>query len=123
MKSLNTHIILFIGIILAGLSQIIVRWQMSKVSDFPEPIFQRLLFFITLLFKPWILVAAVVTVFSAICWMITLMKFELSYAYPWTSLLYLYMLVAGYFLFGDVITAKKILGSLVIVLGVVLVAR
>ncbi|MDR2340601.1 MAG: hypothetical protein LBF40_10815 [Deltaproteobacteria bacterium] len=51
------------------------------------------------------------------------MKFELSYAYPWTSILYLYMLLAGYFLFGDIITTKKVIGSLVIVVGVVLIAR
>jgi drug/metabolite transporter (DMT)-like permease len=96
---------------------------MTKVGEFPEPLFQKLLFLLSILFKPWILLAACITILSAICWMITLMKFELSYAYPWTSILYLYMLLAGYFLFGDIITTKKVIGSLVIVVGVVLIAR
>ncbi|MDR2386832.1 MAG: hypothetical protein LBE80_04505 [Deltaproteobacteria bacterium] len=122
MKNINTHFYLFSAIFLAGLSQIIIRWQMTRVGLLPTILSQKIYFFLGLLLNPWIVVAIISTLISALCWLVTLTKFELSYAYPFTSVLYLYMLLAGYFLFGDLLTVKKIMGTLVIVFGVYLVA-
>jgi drug/metabolite transporter (DMT)-like permease len=122
MPKFADHTFLFASLLLNGISQIIMRWQMEGVT-LPDPIPAKLLVAARLLLKPWVMAAAAITLASAVCWMITLSKFELSYAYPWTAALYAYMLAAGCLLFGEVVTPMKILGTAVIVLGVVIVTR
>jgi drug/metabolite transporter (DMT)-like permease len=123
MKPVGSHLYLFASLFFAGLSQIIIRWQMSKVGEFPPIWTKKIAFAFALLLKPWIVAAVAVTAVSGLCWMVTLTKFEISYAYPWTSLLYLYMLVAGYFLFGDLMSSRKIFGTAVIIIGVYLISK
>ncbi|MDR1040206.1 MAG: hypothetical protein LBR80_08595 [Deltaproteobacteria bacterium] len=115
------HAYLLIAIALNGLSQIIMRWQMGGES-LPEGLLAKIPAAARYLLKPWVLVAVAVSASSAVAWMVTLTKFELSYAYPFTAALYVYMLVAGFLLFGEALTTMRIIGTAVIVLGVVLVA-
>ena len=123
MNTVSNHIYIFVSLFFAGLSQIIIRWQMSKVGELPILFLDKIIFIISMLTKPWIWISILAVGISGLFWMITLTKYEISYAYPWTSLLYLYMLVAGYFVFGDLITAKKLLGTLIIIFGVVLIYK
>ena len=50
-------------------------------------------------------------------------KFEISYAYPFVSLNYILVLLAGFFLFNESLTLTKIVGSLIVIVGVVLIAK
>jgi drug/metabolite transporter (DMT)-like permease len=123
MYKLIDHMYLFVALFLAGFSQIIVRWQMSKVGQIPEDFSDKILFVFHFLLRPWVWLAIVATFCSGFCWLITLTKFELSYAYPLTSVLYIYLLLAGIFIFGDIITFNKIFGTFIIILGVYFIAK
>jgi multidrug transporter EmrE-like cation transporter len=123
MQKLIDHCPLFIAIIFAGLSQIIVRWQMGKVGQLPELIWDKIVFIFHFLLIPWVWLALLCTFISGAAWLMTLTKFELSYAYPWTAILYVYLLLAGLFLFGDTVTFNKIIGTIVIVIGVCIIAK
>jgi drug/metabolite transporter (DMT)-like permease len=112
---------LAITLLLNCLSQIIMRWQMAG-EVLPEGILPKIPAALKLLFKPWVLVALFCTFVSGISWMITLTKFELSYAYPFTAALYALMLTAGWFFFGETVTPTRILGTTIIIFGVVLVS-
>lgn len=59
---------------------------------------------------------------STIFWIITLSKFDLSYAYPFLSIGYILILVVSYFLFKETITIFKVLGILAIMSGIVLIS-
>jgi drug/metabolite transporter (DMT)-like permease len=117
------HLYLICAILLAGGSQILVRWQIKKIGPLPESFWEKLLVIIPFMFKPWVLLAIVFTFFSAICWLVTLTKFELSYAYPWTSFLYIYLLLCGIFIFGDTVSFNKILGTLIIMVGIYFITK
>jgi multidrug transporter EmrE-like cation transporter len=123
MYKLIDHIYLFVAIFFAGLSQILVRWQMGNAGQLPELFWDKLFFVFHFLLRPWVWVALFATFISCICWLITLTKFELSYAYPWTSIIYVYLLLAGLFIFGDSITFNKILGTVIIIFGVYIIAK
>ena len=55
-------------------------------------------------------------------WHGTLRHYALSFAYPFLSLSYVVILIAGYALFGEVVTPAKIAGVGIIVFGVILMS-
>jgi drug/metabolite transporter (DMT)-like permease len=56
-------------------------------------------------------------------WLMALSRVPLSYAYPFASLSYVVMLVASYLLFREDISVMRLVGTLVIGLGVFLISR
>lgn len=60
---------------------------------------------------------------STIFWLAALSRVDLSYAYPFASLSYVLMLLASWQLFNEQITPLRLLGTLVIGFGVLLISR
>ena len=60
---------------------------------------------------------------SILVWMIVLSKVEVSYAYPFLSVGYVLSAVVGYIWFSENISPIRIVGILVICIGVVLISR
>lgn len=60
---------------------------------------------------------------SIVVWMVVLSKVEVSYAYPFLSIGYVLSAVAGYLWFAEHISPVRIVGIVVICIGVVLISR
>lgn len=60
---------------------------------------------------------------SIVIWMVVLSKVEVSYAYPFLSIGYVLSAVVGYFWFAESITPIRVVGIIVICVGVVLISR
>ena len=60
---------------------------------------------------------------SFLLWMVVLSKVDVSYAYPFLSIGYILSAVVGYYAFGENVTPIRILGIIVICIGVVLISR
>lgn len=60
--------------------------------------------------------------FSAVVWLFVLARIDVSVAYPFVSLGFLLTMTLGCTLFGEVFTIRKMMGTLVVMLGVYLVA-
>jgi len=60
---------------------------------------------------------------STILWILALKKVELSYAYPMVSLGYVFVFIASYFLFNEAVSWLRIGGAVLILAGIVLVAK
>lgn len=60
---------------------------------------------------------------SILLWMAVLSKVEVSYAYPFLSIGYILSAVAGYFWFQEDVSPIRIVGIIVICIGVVLISR
>ena len=84
------------------------------------PILRRLIELATV---PWLWVALSLYGVSVIVWLIGLSRVPVSQAYPLLSLGYVIMIGLAWWLFGEVPTVQRVVGILVIMLGVVLVAR
>lgn len=117
------HIYIFLTVILTVYSQLVMRWQVTRAGALPEDFGGRAAFVLDLLLSPWVLSALAATFFSGIAWMLAMTKFELSYAYPYVSLNYLLVLTASVFLFHESVTATKVVGTLMVVAGIVVLAR
>lgn len=60
---------------------------------------------------------------SMVFWLWVLSKIEVSKAYPFVSLGFLIIMVFSYFFLGESLSPQKLIGTLLVVAGVVLVAR
>ena len=60
---------------------------------------------------------------SIVVWLYVLAKTEVSYAYPFLSLGYIITAIAGYAFFSENLSINRIVGILVICIGVVLISK
>lgn len=76
-----------------------------------------------LLKNPWILAAFCLYVPGLLLYLFILTKFELSYAFPLISAVYIFILLFSWIFLKEDINTLKIIGTLIIILGIILVAK
>lgn len=125
MQATNLLLVL-ISVALSAGSQILLKYGMtsekvSAVLKHPEsnPVDIGLAIFLS----PMVLLGLFSFGLSALVWLFVLAKIPLSSAYPFVSLGIIVTVLAGCYLFGESITPYKIIGSGLIVLGIVLIAK
>lgn len=121
---LLNHIYILLTVFFAVSSQLIVKWQMSHHSlEHYNGIYDKFLFAIGMLIHPFIILSLVLTLLSGLSWMIAMTKFDISYAYPYTALGFVLILIFSSILFNEVMSIYKIVGMLLIVIGILVVSR
>jgi drug/metabolite transporter (DMT)-like permease len=73
--------------------------------------------------NPYVILGLAIYVTGTVFWLVALSRVELSYAYPFASLSYVVMLVASWLLFQENISLMRLLGTLVVGVGVFLISR
>ena len=73
--------------------------------------------------NPYVFTGFVVYLCANVFWLVALSRVDLSYAYPFASLSYVVMLIASWLFFKENITPVRLLGTLVICLGVFIIYR
>jgi multidrug transporter EmrE-like cation transporter len=73
--------------------------------------------------QPFILTGIGCYVVSVVVWILALSRVEVSIAYPMLSIGYVVNAIAAWYLFGEAVTAARLAGIGVIVIGVFIVAR
>lgn len=106
-------------VLLTVYGQLVVKWQVGDASRLSDPS-QRTAFLLGLLANPWVLSAFAAAFAAALCWMLAMVKLELSHAYPFISLSFVLVLFLSAALFGEPLTWPKIAGVALIVGGVAL---
>jgi len=106
-------------VLLTLYGQLIIKWQVSQAGAFPVGTNEKLWFLVSLVFNPWVMSGFIAAFLASICWMAAMTKFQLSHAYPFTSLSFVLVLLLSAVLFHESITFPKILGMIFIMIGVV----
>ena len=106
-----------------ALSQMLLKHGMNTIGkfDFSGQSLIRMIPVVAL--NPYVVGGLAVLVFSMGLHLMALSRVELSYAYPFLSVSYVLVLIAGYFWFGESINAARVLGVALICLGTFFVAR
>ena len=120
------YIYLFSTILLSVYSQIMIKWRVSTHFPdlhLPEGLLNKLLLMFTIVFDPFIFSGLVATFASGLFWMATMTKLDISFAYPFTSLGFILVLLFSYLLLGESMNSYKIIGVLFIMLGIVITSR
>lgn len=123
MARIVDHFFIFATIIFTVYSQLVMRWQVMAAGPLPVDTSGKVSYVINLLFTPWVLSGIVATFLAGVSWMLAMTKFEISYAYPFVGLNYILVLVAAFFLFNETLSVTKLIGSALVVVGVVVVSR
>jgi len=109
------------SILLNSAAQLCIRKGMLIVGNVGvSNIMQSLVSMITNFYLWLAMVCYGVSIFL---WMAVLSKVETSYAVPFQSLGFVVVAVAGYFLFNENVSLLRIVGILVICVGVYLISR
>lgn len=120
---MKNYMYIFGTILLTVFGQLILKWQVSKAGSFPKGSTEQMKFFLRLILNPWIMSSLAAAFLAFLCWAFVMSKFELSRAYPFTSLAFLLVLLLSGALFGESITLPKLFGTALIVAGIIVASR
>lgn len=110
-------------IIFTVYGQIVLKWRMSNYSNLPEGLSDKLVFILKLLIDPFIFTGFGAAFVASLFWMAAMTKFEISYAYPFTSLSFVLVFLISIFLFGETVTFGKVIGLSLIIAGVIVTSK
>jgi len=98
--------------------QLILKWRIVQYGTLPEALSDKIFFLFKVLFDPFIFSGFIAAFVASFFWMAAMTKFELSYAYPFMSTSFVLVFLLSVILFQESVTAYKIIGLSLIVLGI-----
>lgn len=103
--------------------QLIIKWRIPKYGELPTELSDKIFFLLKLFLDPFILSGFVAAFLAALSWMAAMTKFEISFAYPFMSLSFVLVLIISAILLGETITLGKIIGLILIIMGIILTVK
>jgi len=103
--------------------QIVLKWRVGRAGAMPDELIAKTEYIFRMLADPWVISGLLGAFLAFLCWMGAVSKFDLSYAYPFTSLSFLLVLIFSAIFFHEPITFSKILAVILIIAGLVLGSR
>ena len=123
MRAAAGYIYIGMTILLTVYGQLVVKWQVSLAEAARGSHGEMMIFLLRLVINPWVLSGFAAAFLASVFWMAALTKFQLSYAYPFVALTFVFVVSAGGLLFGEPITLTKIAGLALIIAGVTLASQ
>lgn len=112
------YILLGINILLMAIGQILFK----KSSLFIES-HQELPVILKYLYNTWFCGGILAFGIATIIWVKILSLAKLSTVYPMQSVAYIIVAILAYFIFGEKITLNTIIGTLIIIVGIILITQ
>lgn len=106
-----------------ALSQILLKKGMLTIGKFDFSGGTLLKMFPVVAFNVYVVSGLLVLVFSMGLHLMALSRVELSFAYPFLSISYILVLIAGYMLFGEDVNVSRVVGVALICCGTWFIAR
>ena len=103
--------------------QLVVKWQVGKAGALPGSWSEKISFLLHLVLNPWIMSAMLAGFGALLCWLAAMTKFELSYAYPFMSLAFVFVLGLSVVLFHEALTLPKVVGVVLVIVGLAVASR
>ena len=109
--------------LLTSYGQLVLKWQVGKAAPVPFALMESWPPLLQLLARPWVLSAFVAAFGASLCWMLAISRLELSRAYPFMALNFLFVSLVAVPLFGEAFTAPKLVGLAFVVIGLVFISQ
>ena len=118
-----TFSLVLAGVLLNAAAQLLLKAGTNRVGEFAFALENLVPVGAKLALNPFILGGLACYVVSVVVWILALSRVPVSIAYPMLSIGYIVNAFAAWMLFGESLTAQKLVGIGFIVVGVWLVAR
>lgn len=110
--------LILVSVMINALAQILMKRAMQIIGPFELNADYLLNFILSFVTNIYMFATVVCYGASLVTWMAVLSRVDVSFAYPLLSIGYVVVALAGYFLFSEVLPWTRILGIVVIILGV-----
>ena len=117
------YIYILLTLLLTAYGQLILKWRINLHGAFPEQFKFQLYYFGKVLLDPYIISSFAAAFLASLTWIAALTKFEISYAYPFMSLSFVIVLFFSYLIFNEPLTLNKMVGIILIMIGLYFASR
>jgi drug/metabolite transporter (DMT)-like permease len=114
---------ILISVLAGAVGQILLKKGMSQMGAVTLSPGQLLGVLLRIATNPYVVIGLIIYVCGTVFWLAALSRVDLSYAYPFASLSYVVMLAASWLLFHENITPVRLIGTLIVALGVLVISR
>lgn len=111
------------GVLLNAAAQLLLKAGTNRIGEFAFTLDNVVPVGIKVAASPFVIGGLACYAVSVVVWILALSRVPVSIAYPMLSIGYIVNAAAAWFLFGESLTAQKLVGIGFIVVGVWLVAR
>jgi len=120
----STLLLILANVAMTSLAQIVLKAGMSA-PDVVRALAGglRLPALVTVFLHPWVIIGLALYAGAAVVWLLVLAKVDVSLAYPFVGLGFVVTMVLAWTFMGETVSATRIAGTLLIVAGVVVLAR
>ena len=119
----SSFILILAGVLLNAVAQLLLKAGTNRIGEFAFAHENIIPIGMKIAGNPFIIGGLGCYVVSVVVWIMALSRVEVSIAYPMLSIGYVVNAVAAWYLFGEVVTAQRLIGIATIVVGVFIVAR
>lgn len=104
--------------------QLVIKWRMALKGELPAGLLGKIHFLLSSIFlDPFILSGFGAAFLASLFWLAAMTKFELSFAYPFMSLAFVFVFLFGTLVLGEAWTLGKVLGLILITAGIFVTVR
>jgi drug/metabolite transporter (DMT)-like permease len=121
MKIAITYIL--ISVLASIIGQLLLKVGMNRLGSITLSASQFLSVSWKMATNPYVFIGLAIYLAGTVFWLSALSRVDLSYAYPFASISYVVMLVASWMIFDEKITLGRVIGTVVIGIGVFLISR
>ena len=121
--NLTVFSLLLTGVLLNAAAQLFLKAGTMRIGEFAFSTENILPIGWQLATQPFIVAGVCCYVVSLVVWIMGLSRVPVSIAYPMLSIGYIVSALAAWWLFGESLTAQKMIGIGFIIIGVYLVAK
>lgn len=111
------------GVLLNAAAQLLLKAGTNRIGTFDFAVANIVPVGLKIAASPFVLGGLACYAVSVVLWILALSRVPVSIAYPMLSIGYIVNAAAAWFLFGESLTAQKLVGIGFIIIGVWLVAR
>ena len=117
---MNVLLIILVGILFASLGQVFWKIGMNAIGSINTLTVSDT---VSIFSNIYIFLGLVMYGLGTICWLIALSQKDLSYVYPFISLTFIIVLFLSYFVLKEQVSTARIVGTIVIILGLMIIVR
>ncbi|MCP3776527.1 EamA family transporter [Paenibacillus sp. MZ04-78.2] len=118
---MHAYFYVFSSVALGAVGQVLMKLGTNKVPlTSAEPLLRKLIMMFT---QPYILGGLTCYALSAVLWIFALSRMQLSLAYPMVAAGYVIVFIISVLLFKEAITIQKVGGMMLIMAGVIVLAK